>query len=730
MGTWFREVVRLPDLALANSQDRVVIDLAIVDDNGPVRAFDASGFPIVSPGHFLLPSDGSWEAELEPTTGMTPSGVVYRRTINGPDFAYVDHFEVPSVQKTPLNVTAAVRTAGQVTLTVASTAGYTIGEDVAVNLVNGAYDGKFTLTNVTATTLVYLQAGGDLGTSTGTVGKLWSVFDQISEPPSSVESAPLSKHLERLHIPFVQVPAGFGSRWETAREEASTRRVQVHAWIDSLGYGAAASSPRALGACGRIQTALQNEYGDGGSGWLSATYTAPAFRLTVTGGPTGGSFILRVNVNGAGFQDATIPFNASAATIVGLIEDLAAVPTGTVVAIGGALPGSAVAFNFMGSLHEASIQCIIGTNSLTGGTSPTPTVVSAFTATVGMGGTGMRTSALGVIRVEGLMGTKINIWHRNANITGSFRYRIDGGGFTTITPPTGFALDPGIVEISAPTLVGNGPHLVEIEWVSGTIEIFGVEAHFATGITVARLGQSGRAASDLGLGEQEIIPNFSVANGTPNATTPAPGSFRNTHVGRYISGTQGALTLPIDVTLASAANATTGTLSGNATSAITNATARVSTNAPSNLGATGMVPLPFLAGGIGMPDVVIIMLGANDPAGMYNSAETFIEGVGRIIRTYTHAADDGAIDFTPDFILVIEHIGTWFDLQNEFSSIAAAIAQIAMAHNAALVDIWSKGRKSHEWMQDQGYLADAIHATDLGYIFYTEDIISLLLRAA
>jgi hypothetical protein len=731
MGIWFHEVVRLPDLALANSQDRVVVELAIVGDNAnPQRAFDPDGNPIVSPGQFLLPADGSWEAELEPTDGMEPSGLVYRRTIKGPDFQYLDHFTVPAVQKTPLNVTAAQRVGGVVTLTVVSTAGYTIGEDVAVNLVLSGYDGKFTLTNVTPTTLVYSQAGGDLGTTTGTVGKLWTVFDHISDPPAAVQSVGLSGHIDKLHEPFVWVPAGWGDRWRLARQEASSRRVQAHAWIDSIGFGVATTSPRELGVCGLISSALRNEYGDGGTGWLASAYTAPAFRTSITGGPTGGSYLLRVNVNGGGFQDAVIPFNASAATLVGLIEGLSNVPAGAVVAIGGALPANAIAFNFIGPLAEASIQCIAGTNSLTGGAAPAPTVVAAFTTVVGMGGSSMRTTALGVLRYDLLMGTKVNIWYRNASITGSFRWRVNGGGFTTVTPPTAFSLDPGVVEIINPTLVGNGPHLLEIEWVSGTIDIFGVEAHYATGITVARLGQSGRAASDFSLGDQEIIPNFSVASGTPNVTIPAPGSLRNTHVTRYISGTSGPLALPNDVTLASAASATAGTLSGNATGTITNATVRAHTNPASNLGGTGMVPLPFLAGGIGMPDVVIIILGANDPAQTYGNADTYIEGVSRIIRQYTHAADDGAIDYTPDFIIVIEHIGTWFDLQNEFPAIAAAAAQLAMANNAVLIDMWSKGRRSHEYWQDLGYFADAIHVTDAGAVVYAEDIINLLTRVA
>lgn len=358
------------------------------------------------------------------------------------------------------------------------------------------------------------------------------------------------------------------------------------------------------------------------------------------------------------------------------------------------------------------------------------TKTGSWTSRMGMGGCCYRASAAASLEFPFLDGTKVNIWYRNAGITGSFRYQINGGGFTTVTPPTAFSLNPGIVEIQAPTITTNGPHLLRIEWVSGNVDIFGVEAHRATGMELIRFAQGGRAGSDFGLGENEVIPNFSIANGTPNATVPSPGSFRNKHVGRYVTGA-GTTPAPAgfpagDVSILSAASAAAATLSGNATAAVGPATVRISANPNSNvLDGANLAPLPFLAGQVGLADLLIFSLGANDPAGTYNSPETLQAGLTKILMSYKNTANSDA-DYTPDIIVVAEHIGTWFDVYNEYPLYVAGLENWAAAHNAAFIDLWGMGKRSHEYWDDLGYFADQIHLTTAGYAHAAQPLIDLI----
>src|SRR5262245_7380046 len=71
------------------------------------------------------------------------------------------------------NLTAAVRSGHVVTLTVdpgpSGQHGFNFGDQVAVDLVDGSYDGTFELTSVTATQVVYAQDAANAGTSTGTI---------------------------------------------------------------------------------------------------------------------------------------------------------------------------------------------------------------------------------------------------------------------------------------------------------------------------------------------------------------------------------------------------------------------------------------------------------------------------------------------------------------------------------------------------------------------------------
>jgi len=201
---WVREQVLAPDLALANATDRVTIELAIIDGLTMQNRFfrTADGVLIVSPKKTALPLSGAWEADMTPSTLATPGGSAYRRTVNGPDYAYLDYFAVPTAQKTPLAITAASRTGTLVTLTAASTTGYAIGDRIVVPpLTLAGYEGQWTITNVTGTTIQYnTTASGTLGTATGTIGKMWSLYELLTVAPQTPPSYPLSNEIDTAEI--------------------------------------------------------------------------------------------------------------------------------------------------------------------------------------------------------------------------------------------------------------------------------------------------------------------------------------------------------------------------------------------------------------------------------------------------------------------------------------------------------------------------------------------------
>lgn len=112
-------------------------------------------------------------------------------------------------------------------------------------------------------------------------------------------------------------------------------------------------------------------YNAGPATWTYQTVagTNDVFTISVSGGPTGGSFT--VNVDGA---LATIQWNSTAAAAQTALQALSTVGANLTVT-GGALPGTPLTCtwntNYNGTLKNVPT---IGTNSLTGGSSPTPSV--------------------------------------------------------------------------------------------------------------------------------------------------------------------------------------------------------------------------------------------------------------------------------------------------------------------------------------------------------------------
>lgn len=102
----------------------------------------------------------------------------------------------------------------------------------------------------------------------------------------------------------------------------------------------------------------------------AATATSEVQTVTVTGTPTGGTFLLRFK----GYS-ATIPFGATAAQVVSALTPLSSVGSGGVTATGGPFPGTPVVVTFANQLGGQSVPLLTAdATGLTGGTTPTVTV--------------------------------------------------------------------------------------------------------------------------------------------------------------------------------------------------------------------------------------------------------------------------------------------------------------------------------------------------------------------
>lgn len=107
-------------------------------------------------------------------------------------------------------------------------------------------------------------------------------------------------------------------------------------------------------------------------GIAEEVYTNEVQTLAITGTPTGGTITFTYD----GATTSALAFNAAAAAVQAAFEALPNIGTGGVSASGGPFPGSSIALTFQGPLvSKRNVPAItIGTNSLTGGTSPTATI--------------------------------------------------------------------------------------------------------------------------------------------------------------------------------------------------------------------------------------------------------------------------------------------------------------------------------------------------------------------
>ncbi len=113
------------------------------------------------------------------------------------------------------------------------------------------------------------------------------------------------------------------------------------------------------------------------SSQLAPTY-APASQkaqtVSITGGPTGGSFTLTYEAQ----TTAAIPYNATALQVEAALAALSSLGPGKVRCSGGPLPGTAITVLIIG---DATPTALTHTDSLTGGTSPAVVITDVGTQT-------------------------------------------------------------------------------------------------------------------------------------------------------------------------------------------------------------------------------------------------------------------------------------------------------------------------------------------------------------
>jgi hypothetical protein len=367
----------------------------------------------------------------------------------------------------------------------------------------------------------------------------------------------------------------------------------------------------------------------------------------------------------------------------------------------------------MASLIQTSLQTAYGDGG-SGYLSHEYATKSGWTAVMGFGGTMATASGTATMSFSNIVGSAIRIFYR-VGVTGSFRWRIDGGSYTTVNT-TSTGSEPGIEVINTT----DGTHSIDIERLSGSVGINGLDARRANGVIVSRIGQSGRAASHYATVVYDRLA-INTTNGSPTVTSASPGMFTSNMVNKYLGGF--GSNMPSDALITAVASATSLTINGNA-SATGAATADLTKNPFSSAAVPGITAnIATPANGLGQADVVIIMLGANDPADQGHWPDTWWEGASHIFRAYNGGA--GSL-YCPDLIVMAEHQGNWFDLSARYASFTAAMAAFAQGNGGAFIDIWGMGRRSFSYWDGLGYFADVIHPSDLGHAAYAQPVIDLL----
>lgn len=102
-----------------------------------------------------------------------------------------------------------------------------------------------------------------------------------------------------------------------------------------------------------------------------------SYTSEITGTPTGGTFKYNVTIDGVTQETGTIAYNAANADYKAALEALSSVPANSVTVTG----TTTKTIVFAGALSRVVVTLALGTNGLTGGTTPSVTVTETATTT-------------------------------------------------------------------------------------------------------------------------------------------------------------------------------------------------------------------------------------------------------------------------------------------------------------------------------------------------------------
>lgn len=139
--------------------------------------------------------------------------------------------------------------------------------------------------------------------------------------------------------------------------------------------------------------------------------------IQVTGTPTGGDFTLTINIDGGGaVATAAIAFDASAATVKAAIAAVAGVGNNNVTVTG----TTTKTITFVKALVDAPVVVALGTNGLTGGTTPSVTVTESATTTDSSGLTDLYAVRFGMdsFHAVSTVGALLSVYRPDYTIAG------------------------------------------------------------------------------------------------------------------------------------------------------------------------------------------------------------------------------------------------------------------------------------------------------------------------
>jgi hypothetical protein len=240
-------------------------------------------------------------------------------------------------------------------------------------------------------------------------------------------------------------------------------------------------------------------------GDLSGTYPNPLFgagidrvdgvnevrTLTIAGSPTGGSFTITYN----GFTTSALAFNSTAAQVAAALVLLPSIGSGGVACAGGPLPGTPITIERTGPwAAQTSPSTFTTTNSLTGGTAPTVTIVTTTPAVpfapdqnaTQIGAAGVYLAVGDAIKMGNGAGTSwVPVLTRDASLGVVLR---SGGGLPILFADTSSRLGLGLGNVSPGTFTPN----------TGGIVLHNAFPGGNTDVVIARgLGQVANAADLL-----------------------------------------------------------------------------------------------------------------------------------------------------------------------------------------------------------------------------------------